>query len=484
MPNSLAYLMLMAWPAMAVALFRLVPFERALIWSILAPYLLLPPKTSLDLPMIPPLDKVSIPNLVAVACCVLLCRRKLNLRPASLVATLLLAMFVISPFATVLTNAEPAFFGSLMLPGLRVYDAVSAIANQLIFLIPFFLARQFLATDAAQKELLIALMIAGLAYSVPMLIEVRFSPQLNTWIYGFFQHDFEQMVREGGYRPIVFLQHGLLVAFLAMTSFIAAVALARAADLDSRTPLVLEAAYLAILLVLCKTLGALIFAVCLLPLVLFASRKSQLRIAALLAVLAFSYPLMRGADLVPVDTMLEQAGRVEADRARSLGVRFDNEAVLLDRASEKPAFGWGGWGRNRVYTDYGQDIVITDGRWIIIIGVYGWSGYIAEFGLIALPLILLALRTRRSDPAEIPPWTGALALLLGANMIDLIPNSSLTPLTWLMGGALLGYAEHWRARDLAAREVVSARRPQLLDGIGSPRPALDAPEPGKRRTIL
>ena len=42
MPNGLAYLMLLLWPMVCLMLFRKLKFERALIWSILGGYLLLP----------------------------------------------------------------------------------------------------------------------------------------------------------------------------------------------------------------------------------------------------------------------------------------------------------------------------------------------------------------------------------------------------------------------------------------------------------
>lgn len=444
MPNSFAYLVLGAWPAFAVMLYRLLPFERALIWSILGPYLLLPPKTAFDLPMVPALDKVSIPNLVALVCCVLLCGRRLKFRPDSPVATLLLILFLVSPFATVMTNSEPAVFGSFVIPGLRVYDAAAAVANQVIFLLPFFLARQFLATEKAQREILFALMVAGLLYSVPMLIEVRLSPQLNTWIYGFFQHSFEQMMRQGGFRPIVFLEHGLWVAFFAMTSLIAAAALWRMSKAGKRIPTFLAAVYLAIVLVLCKSLGSLIYAILLAPLVVLGGRQLQMRIAALLAVLAVAYPLLRGANLVPVEWLVTQAESIEVDRALSLDFRLQNEAVLLDRASEKPLFGWGSWGRNQLYDPNdpsGKMLTVTDGRWIIVIGSYGWVGYIAEFGLMAFSILLLHRRAGRSAAGASSPYAGVLSLLLAINMVDLIPNATLIPFTWLLAGALLGHAE-------------------------------------------
>ena len=51
-------------------------------------------------------------------------------------------------------------------------------------------------------------------------------------------------------------------------------------------------------------------------------------------------------DVVPVGPMLGVARELVPDRARSLALRFNNEALLLERALEKPTFGWGGFGRN------------------------------------------------------------------------------------------------------------------------------------------
>lgn len=310
-----------------------------------------------------------------------------------------------------------------------------------------------------------------------MLIEVRLSPQLNTWIYGFFQHSFEQMMRDGGFRPIVFLYHALWVGFFTMTALIAALALWRAAKPERRTPYFLAAGYLGTVLVLAKTFGSLLYALSLAPLVCFAGRKLQLRIAVVLALIALLFPLLRGGDLVPVETMLEQAGRVDPDRARSLGVRFDNEGQLLARASEKPLFGWGGFGRNLIYDATGRTDSVTDGRWVIVIGVYGWSGYIVEFGLLALPLLLLARGAHRIPAADLSPYVGSLALILAINMIDMLPNATLIPFTWLLAGAMLGHAEALKAGRMAGAE----RIPPAGDRAG----AHGGPaEPARPRTIL
>lgn len=442
MPNSFAYVMLLVWPVVAIVLFRVMTVERALIATILGGYLLLPQSTGFDFPLVPIFDKVSIPNLTAFLICVLMLGKRVRALPDSSVARILIVLFVLSPFLTVLNNREPILFDEGGIQGLRIYDSVAAIVNQSIFLLPFFLARQFLATEQAQKDILRMLMIAGLAYSVPMLIEVRLSPQLHTWIYGFFQHSFGQMIRQDGFRPIVFLEHGLSVAFFAMTTLIAATALWRTAKPERRAPFVLIAGYLAVVLVLCKSLAALSYAIFLAPLVRFASQRTQIRVALVLALIALLFPLLRGAGWVPTEAMVDLAAAVEEDRAASLLYRFQNEDVLLEHASEKPLFGWGMWGRNHVFDPGdGRMLTVTDGRWIIVIGVYGWLGYIVEFGLLTLPLLLLSRRVGRVPAADLSPCLGPLALMLAINMVDMLPNASLSPFTWLLAGALLGYVE-------------------------------------------
>lgn len=442
MPNGLAYLVLLLWPLVAAAIFRKLPIERAVIWSILIGYLLLPPRTAFDAPMVPPLDKHAISNLSAFLCATLMMRHKVSLMPESRVAQGLLLLLMLSPIATVMTNGDPIWFEVGGLPAVRPYDLVSVTINQALTMLPFLLGRQLLATPEAHRDFLVALVVAALFYSLPMLVEIRLSPQINVWVYGFFQHDFIQMMRQGGFRPIVFLSHGLMVAFFAMTALLAAVALWRieAAGLKGRW--MLAAGYLAVILVLCKSMAVLIYALLLIPVLLVCGVRTQVRLAAVLAAFAMLYPMLRGADLVPVDAMVEQAAARSAERAQSLEYRMHNEDQLLAHARERPWFGWGPWGRNLIYdVTTGKSDSVTDGTWIIVIGIFGWAGYVAQFGLLTLPLLLLPLRIRRGPPGAAGLYAGPMALILGINMIDLLPNSSLTPLTWLMTGAMLGYVE-------------------------------------------
>ncbi len=443
--------MLLVWPMVMVLLFQRMPVHRAMIWSLLGAYLFLPPQpAAFDFPLLPPFTKESIPNLVLLLICLLKFGPKVIQLPSSKAARVLIFLFVFSPIATVLVNGEPLVFrNGSYLPGLRITDMVALVITQAMMLFPVILARNILASEEAHRDLLKILMVAGLIYSIPMLIEIRLSPQLNLWVYGYFQHSFVQSIRFGGFRPVVFLDHGLWVAFFAMTSTMAAFTLWRVDRSAHRAVYLLAAGYLGVVLVLSKSLGALLFAILLTPLIFLLSRRMQILLAFVIILPILSYPVLKSANLVPSQWMIEQAQKVNGNRAGSLKFRFYNEDILLDRANEKPLFGWGSWGRNHLHNpDTGEITTVTDGRWIIVFGVFGWIGFIAEFGLLTLPLVLLWRMNRKTSPKNISPYVGPIALILAINIVDLLPNATLTPLTWLLSGALLGYAERLKKTQL------------------------------------
>ncbi len=109
-------------------------------------------------------------------------------------------------------------------------------------------------------------------------------------------------------------------------------------------------------------------------------------------------------------------------------------------------------------------ISVTDGQWVITIGQWGWLGYIAMFGLLCLPLVALWWRYRLVPAADIPPQASVLALLLGANLVDLLPNATMVPLTWLLAGTVLGHAELVHRRRLQA-QTDQWRHAPVRDGL-------------------
>ena len=457
--NPLAYFMLAIWPVIAWMFFTRMDVARALIWTILGAYMLLPPVISIDLPMVPDFDKYSIPNLAAAAAVVFLLKDRFSLWPSSPVARGLIVLYVLSPFATVLRNGDMLVFEQGSIQAMRIYDSLAVVANQFITLLPFFLARKYLATPEAMRALVVALVVAGLIYSLPMLLEARISPQLNLRLYGFFQHDFSQAIRFGGFRPFVFMPHGLWVAFFAMMCFVSAVTLFRVGPATARPRYLIAALYLAVVLLFCRSAGPVVYAVLLVPMILLLPRKVQLGIAMVMVAVVITYPLLRGLHLIPVDDIMAFATSVNEERGQSLAFRVENEELLLGRAAERPWFGWGGYGRNLMHDAVtGQINVIADGGWIITLGTFGWAGYVAEFGLLAIPLFLMAREGWAAKAAEISPFVCTIALILAANLFDMLPNDTLIPFTWLMAGALIGHAEALRvARKEAEKRVFNTR---------------------------
>jgi hypothetical protein len=91
-----------------------------------------------------------------------------------------------------------------------------------------------------------------------------------------------------------------------------------------------------------------------------------------------------------------------------------------------------------VFDEFGRDVTIADGLWIITLGTSGWIGYLGKFGLFGMSIIVLAMRQKSYEVSLV---TSGLCLVLGANLLDLIPNSGLSPVTWLIAGALMGRVE-------------------------------------------
>lgn len=488
MPNTFSYVALFLWPVVVFFLYRSLPRDRALIAAILGGYLLLPFGVGINLPVLPTYDKTLVPALSAMIMAMFvpappgrapaprgaaigdragrtpftrqrqtLARRQTRMptrqavpekttgKGADRINNALLALLFVTPFISVLTNMQPVDIGPRILPGLKLYDAFSFALTSLVAILPYLLARRYLATPKAHRYLLIGLVLWGLFYTLPALYEIRMSPQLARRIYGFLAQQFGQAMRDGGFRPVVFLQHGLWLAIYFAMAILAAAALWRTcrAEGDRQAPRWLFAmAWLLGTLILSKSLGALAVALVLLPVALFFSPRAQALGAAIIAAVILTYPALRHADLIPVNKFVAAAESYSPERARSLEFRLVNEDRLLAHARQKPLAGWGGWGRGRVYNEHGRDISVTDGMWIIVMSDSGWLGYIANFGLLTIPIFVLALRRRG---AGLSPATVGLAVVLTANLIDMIPNATLTPVTWMIAGALAG----WRPRPQA-----------------------------------
>ena len=405
-------------------------------------YMFLPVKTEFDFPMIPPLGKGSIPAISAILGCWLIKKKQISYFKELGNIKYLVILFITVPFITSSLNSAPIVMPGLYIAGLTYYDGLSAVVYQFLLITPFFLGRQFFKTYKDQLMMFKLLVIACLLYSPLILFEIRMSPQLHAWIYGHFPSTFVQQMRQGGFRPIVFMGHGLSVSFFISIALIASVALLKNSIKIHRYSIKPVSFYILTILILCKSVASLLYGVFSWVLLLWAKPKKQHQLSIFLVILTLSYPILSIMKVFPHQMINNIALSVSEERAQSLNFRFENEEILLEHAKEKFYFGWGGWGRNRVYDEVtGKDKSVTDGRWIITFGQFGIFGFIAEFGLLAMVVFRAYRASKLLKGANEKNLLAAHAWILAIVMINLLPNASLRPWLWLIAGILLGRSD-------------------------------------------
>lgn len=448
---TVAWIVLLSWPFVAMAFYRTMSFPAALTATIVGGYLFLPEQVEYKIPGLPAIGKESIPVLAALLI-VAIARPEVAgpkgfFLPRSRWAATLLGVFFLGGILTFLTNTDPLFHARRWLPGLPPSDIPVMLLEFFVFLLPFFLARRYLATESAQMSMLKVLVFFGMLYSLAALFEIRMSPQLNNWVYGFFPHSFAQHIRNGGFRPIVFLNHGLWLSSFLMMATLAAVGLMRTVPKEQKTIYLVSAVWLFGTLFLTKSLGAFVVATILIAMWSLLPRRALTMGLAGFVILVLTYPLLRTLDVIPVDWVVETVARFSTDRAGSFGFRIFNEDALLDHARERPIFGWGLFGRYLAAPELIK--AVPDGYWVISFGAGGYTRYFSEFGLLTVGALALLFGRRQPGPAAL-----AMTVVLTANLIDLLPNATLTTLTWLWAGALAGRME---MRDTDEAQVARAQ---------------------------
>jgi len=164
-----------------------------------------------------------------------------------------------------------------------------------------------------------------------------------------------------------------------------------------------------------------------------------------MVIIALFYPALRVTHLFPTELITETVSSFSPDRAQSIEFRFDNEEQLLARALERPWFGWGRFGRNRILDPVsGKDDSVVDGRWISTIGQFGVFGFIAEFGFLSMIVFRAALSLRYARSNEDKIFLSTLSLIVSAVLLDSLPNAPLDPWTVMLFGTLCGRTEALR----------------------------------------
>ncbi|MEM1355045.1 MAG: O-antigen ligase domain-containing protein [Planctomycetota bacterium] len=414
---------LLGWPLVAVALFAWLRPKAAVLVTLLGGWMLLP-MTGLIFPGLFLTKPVSI-SFGLVLGVVLFHPSKLTQFRPRWFDLPMFVLVVVTPLASSLLN------------GLGLNDGRYELLKMLnLWGVPYLVGRLYFKTQEDLLYLSKGFFFAGLAYVPLVLFEMRFSPQLHMMVYGRHQHRFDQVMRFGMYRPMVFLQHGLMLATWMAMATLCGYWLWMKGHLKriGPVPMSFVVGFMLCVVVLCVSTGSTLLLLIGLVL-LHASSYLQTRVLVLLLLLAVpGYMLVRGLSVWDAGEAVEVARLIDPGRASSLGTRIQSENLLVEHVRERFFFGWGGHNRYRDIAS-GQDIVV-DGAWVFYYARNGLVGLLALIGVLLTPAAMVLWRGQRVWKSRAYAAPEALCVVTLLFAIDCLPNAMISPPYLLAGGAL------------------------------------------------
>jgi hypothetical protein len=459
------------WVPISAMIFATTTPVRAVVYTVVFGTLFLPERAAVDPPILPPIDKHGLSMICALVGLTMTApRRVFDAKPFRGWDVPILLM-IVTHVGTVQTNGDTFIYGGQLdwngepfpitvLPSLPPSYVFPMTMQDLVNLwAPFFLARATIRSREDAGELLRALSLGAVLYVPLMVAEMVLSPQIHRWVYGYHASNFAHAVRGSGFKPNVFLMGGLAVALFGFVSVSAATTLHRTRLPAGPVPAIVAVGGMTLALVFSRNTAVLVYLAATLPLAMFTRARTQARVALIIVSLFAAFPYLRVSDRVPTEDLVALSARYNDERAQSLKFRFDNENILLEKALERPWFGWGGHSRNRVFDEVtGKDISITDGEWIIHMGYRGGLGTAGWILLFLMPIVA-AVRAVGRTPLELDRLLlGGLALTVAVHAIDLLPNASFNSLPYLLAGALAGLVSGLRQRPAASAQSVALAR--------------------------
>ena len=407
----------------------------------------LPASYAFDLPGLPPLDKNNLATLgVLIGMAISQPQKLMSIGIGKIVIGTTLFSLICS-IGTALTNSDTWFSGPVTIQGLRPYDIMSLfVATILNVIIPLFIGRALFNTIDDALTLLATWAKVMIPYTVLMLIEVRMSPQIHTWLYGYYPHSFAQTMRASGFRPNVFMNHGLTLAFFLLMAALSALIVHRV----RKSPPKLKNSgfiyvYLMTFLVFCRSLAPFIYLIPSYFAIRFAQPRQQITIAKILVLIVFLYPTLRLQPWFPSEELLEMAEEVSPQRRQSLQFRFENEETLLISSRERPLWGWGGYGRGHTYDPFtGQDLTIIDGQWIGSLSASGYLGMLAYFVPVFGVVYVASGAIRRTRDQREKAVIGGMCMMLAIYGVNTLPNSTADFMHLFLSGSIYGIAYNMR----------------------------------------
>ncbi len=333
-----------------------------------------------------------------------------------------------------------------------LYDGATLTLHQvLVWGVPYWMGRLYLGSREGLSLLAAAVVLGGLVYVPPCLFEIGFGPELHHLVYGYYQHELVQAVRFGGFRPMVFLQHGLEVGLWMTVAAVTAFWLWREGVYRGFVyhprcrPVALGAVVLVVAgtAVACKSSGALILGAIGLAALAAARRFRTALPLAVLLVVPPAYIAARATNAWTGEELVAfTRANFDEERAASLDFRLRNENLLLTKSHDKPVFGFGQSGNWRIEDSRGKDKSVTDSLWIIALMTEGIFGLTALVVALLLPVVRFLWHDPPADWSQADAPAAVLALALSLYSLDLLVNAMVNPIYMLAAGGLAGAAAH------------------------------------------
>lgn len=431
-------------------LFIRFPAQRAVIISFVVAWLFLP-QVSYPIPILPPLTKISTACYgILLATIIYDTERITTFKPGWL--DIPMVIWCLCPIVSQVSNG-----GSPISPTFLQIVSWGA---------PYFLGRLYLGSLDGLRQMAIGIFAGGLAYIPFTLLEGVRGPILHQMVYGINAvEDWSQARRMGGWRPVVFMQHGLMVGLWMMTAALIGIWLWQTGTLKKFQGQNIKtlAIVLTIAFFLCRSTGAYsLFAFGLI--VLFSAKwfRTSLPLLFIIGYIVFYLYVAASGQFSSKDVMAVINPIFGEERAGSLKFRFDMEEILGEKARQRFIFGWGDSGGNRVYNGYGQDISVTDSLWIIAFGIYGAVGLASLFSSLLLPVVAFCMKypARTWSNPKVAP-AAALGVALTMYVFDCVLNAMTNPIFAVIAGGISGLVLK-APESLKTKKSSSPRRKQLL----------------------
>lgn len=342
---------------------------------------------------------------------------------------------------------------------LGVYDGLSsAMYTTIMWGLPYYIGRVYFKDTDILRNFALTILIGGIIYIPFCWVELLISPQLHRMTYGYHQHNFLQTLRDGGgYRPMVYMTHGLMTAMWMMLASFLGAWLYFCKQIPKKIlfiPSQLLLLFLIFTFVVMQSVAAISYLLIGLVILYFTVKAKQYFLIMILLICPHLYIFARLAGSWDGRNFSDfVAEKFSPTRAQSVQFRFDNETVLMEKAKQGTLFGWGGYGRSRVFTKSGKDLTVTDGLWIIVYGGNGIVGLTFLILTIQVPVILFMFRVKPEQcKTKAMAAPAAMAVFLAFTMIDNLLNAMANPIYMLFCGGISGLLVKSRQQFLISME--------------------------------